>query len=49
MADEEAPVNPQEAAADAVIQDFRTRHNDALLDAGHIEHSRRALRTQGTL
>jgi hypothetical protein len=40
MVDEPAPVDPQVAAADAVIQDFRTAHNDALLDAGHPEHAR---------
>lgn len=38
--DEEAPVDPHAAAADAVIQDFRTLHNDALLDSGHAEHAR---------
>lgn len=45
--DEEAPVDPAAVAADAVITDFRTLHNDALLDVGHIDHSRRALELKG--
>ena len=39
---DEPQVDPVAAAGDAQIQDFRTAHNEALLDTGHPEHSRRA-------